>query len=79
MKEMSLVFLKKSELQHRGDSMLITFFSIPSMWGSQKDMFQWKHLRNIFVFSDTGIVKTRIVKKLTEKLKKVSSIVYIYK
>ena len=40
MKEVSLVFLEKSELQHRSNSVLIEFFSTPSILESQTNMFQ---------------------------------------
>ena len=40
MKELSLVLLEKSELQHRGNSKLIALFGVRSSWGSQNDMFQ---------------------------------------
>ena len=39
-KKMSFVFLKKSELQRRGNSILIALLGIPSIWGSQNDIFE---------------------------------------
>ena len=52
MKELS--FLEKSELQYQGYSTLIARFSIPSMWGSQNDMFYQKFFCSKFVFFDPG-------------------------
>ena len=61
MKELSNLFLKKSELQLRGNSILIAFFSFPPIWGSQNDMFQQKYFRSNIAFFDTGEI--RVVKK----------------
>ena len=40
MKELNLVFLEKSEFQHRGSSVLIALLGIPSIRGLQNDTFQ---------------------------------------
>ena len=42
MKELSLAFSEESELQHRGNSILIALVGIPSILGSQNDMLQKK-------------------------------------
>ena len=39
MKDLSLVFLEKFQLQLRANSKLIALFGIPSIWESLKDMF----------------------------------------
>ena len=52
MKELNLVILVKSELQHQGNWKLIALFGIPSMWGSRNDIIQQKYFRRKFVFSD---------------------------
>ena len=61
MKELSLVFLKKIELQIRGNSILIALLDIPSIWGSENDMFQCKYFRSNIAFSDPG--EARVMKK----------------
>ena len=61
MKKLSLVFLEKGELQLRRNSVLIAVFGIPSIWGSQNDMFHKKCSRSNIALSDTG--ETRVVKK----------------
>ena len=66
MKELNLVFLEKSELQLQGNSMLCAFFSFtPSMWLSQKDMYQDDFEKK--VFSDTR--ETKRVKKTANKMR----------
>ena len=40
LKKRNLIVVEKKELQHNGNSILIAHFSIPSIWKSQKDMFQ---------------------------------------
>ena len=69
MKEINFVFSENIELQHQGKSILIALFGIPSMWGSQTDMYQQNFLRTNFVFFEPG--KAGIVKRLIpEKLEK---------
>ena len=64
MKDMNSVFSEKNELQHRS-SILIALLGIPSLWGSQDDIFQKKYFRSIIAFLDPG--ETRVVKKLIPK------------
>ena len=35
-------------LQHKGNSILITLFGLPSTWGYQNHMFYWKYFRSKF-------------------------------
>ena len=65
MNELSRVFLEKSEFQHRRISLLFTLLGIPSIWGSQNDVFQLKYLRSKIEFFDCG--KTRVMKKFVPK------------
>ena len=76
MKELNLVFLEKSDLQHQRKSLVTAVFGIPSIWEPQKNMFQQNYLRSEFVLTNAG--EAGIVRKAdTRKLKK-SSISNIY-
>ena len=48
-KNWSMCFFEKKEMQCKGNSVLIALFGIPSIWGSQNDMFQLKYFWNIFL------------------------------
>ena len=61
MKELSLVFSEKSELQHKRNSILFALLGFPSICGSQNDMFQWKLFLSNIALSDPG--ELRLVKK----------------
>ena len=70
--ELSAVLLERSELQCKGIPKLIAFFGIPSIWGSQKDLFQWKYFRSSIAFFDPGeprLMKKTYARKLGQKFK----------
>ena len=54
------VFAEKGKLQHQGKSIPIAPFGRRSTWVSPNDMFQQKHFRIRFAFSDAR--EARIVK-----------------
>ena len=79
MKDLSFVFLEKSELQHRRNSVLIALLGIPSISGSQNDMLQWNFLRSNIAYSDPG--EFRVMKKnlYPETGKKVQIFTFLFK
>ena len=61
MTEFNLILLQKTELQHRGNSILTAFLGFPSTWRAQNDMFRWKYFRCKIAISDPG--ETRVMQK----------------
>ena len=68
MRELNLVVLEKSELQHRRKSKLIALFGISSVWGSQNEMYQQKCFPSNLVFLEPG--ETKALEKLIAKKQK---------
>ena len=62
MKELSLVFLEKTELQLRRNSVMMAVFGVPSILGPQNDIFQKTYSPSSIAFFDFG--ETRVVKEI---------------